>query len=74
MNPSLISTVFYRTVPGGQTDGMSHADTLESDTARAQWLAEQGYRLLRVTNRDVVDDLEAVARYVAREAGVTWEG
>jgi very-short-patch-repair endonuclease len=57
-----------------ELDGSSHEDKLESDAARTQWLSTQGYRVWRVTNQDVREDLEAVARYIAREAGVQWEG
>ena len=53
-----------------ELDGSSHEDKLESDITRSQWLTDQGYRVLRVTNWDVNENLEAVARYIAREAGV----
>ena len=57
-----------------ELDGSSHEDKLESDMIRSRRLTEQGYRVLRVTNQDVIEDLEAVARYIAREAGVPWDG
>ena len=57
-----------------ELDGSSHEDKLESDLKRTQWLSGQGYRVLRVTNQDVREDLEAVARYIAREAGMQWDG
>ena len=57
-----------------ELDGSSHEDKLESDSARTKWLSGQGYRVLRVMNQDVREDLEAVARFIAREAGVQWEG
>ena len=57
-----------------ELDGTSHEDKLQSDSTRTQWLSGQGYRVLRVTNRDVKEDLEAAARYIARGAGVPWEG
>jgi very-short-patch-repair endonuclease len=56
-----------------ELDGSSHEDKLESDTIRSRCLTDQGYQVLRVTNRDVIEDLEAVARYIAREAGVSLE-
>ena len=57
-----------------ELDGSSHEEKLSSDTTRSRWLRDRGYRVLRVTNREVVEDLEAVARYIAREAGVNWDG
>jgi very-short-patch-repair endonuclease len=57
-----------------ELDGMSHDDKQGHDESRARWLREQGYRILRVTNWDVNEDLEAVARGIAREAGVAYDG
>ena len=54
-----------------ELDAMSHDDTQDRDELRDRWLIEQGYRILRVTNWDVNDDVETVARLIAREAGVT---
>ena len=55
-------------------DGSSHEDKLLADTARSQYLIDQGYRVLRVTNNDVMQELDAVARYIAKEAGIEWNG
>jgi very-short-patch-repair endonuclease len=57
-----------------ELDGMSHEDKQSPDAVRDAWLRRQGYRVFRVTNWDVTEDLEAVARGVAREAGVAWDG
>ena len=54
-----------------ELDGMSHMDRGEDDRRRGEWLTSQGYHVLRVTNTDV-DDLDAVARLIAREAGIPW--
>ena len=54
-----------------ELDGMSHDDKQDRDELHQRWLKEQGYRLVRVTNWDVNEDVEAVARWIAREAGVT---
>ncbi|HUT91164.1 MAG TPA: endonuclease domain-containing protein [Thermoguttaceae bacterium] len=56
-----------------ELDGMSHDDKQVRDEVREQWLREQGYRVFRVTNWDVNEDLEAVARGIAREAGVPYD-
>ena len=54
-----------------ELDGMSHDDKQEHDELRVRWLKEQGYRILRVTNWDVNEDIESVARWIAHEAGVS---
>ena len=43
-----------------EIDGESHADQVEYDSERTTWLEEQGYRVIRYTNRDVKDNLNAV--------------
>jgi very-short-patch-repair endonuclease len=55
-----------------ELDGMSHEDKAEHDRQRQQWLVEQDYRVIRLTNTDV-NDLDAVARLIAREAGLEWD-
>lgn len=53
-----------------ELDGTSHEDKLRQDLERTAYLQRAGYRVFRVMNSDVRDDLEAVARGIAREAGV----
>ena len=44
-----------------EVDGDSHAEQIEYDAARTQWLSEQhGYRVLRFTNQEVFTNIEAV--------------
>ena len=44
-----------------EVDGDSHAEQMEYDAARTQWLNEQHhYRVLRFTNREVLTNIEAV--------------
>jgi len=54
-----------------ELDGMSHEDKAEYDRRRQGWLEREGYQVVRVMNSDV-DDLDAVARLIAREAGLEW--
>ena len=56
-----------------ELDGMSHDDKQSSDAVRDACLRRQGYRVFRVTNCDVSEDLEAVARGIAREVGINWD-
>ena len=53
-----------------EVDGMSHEDKQEQDAQREMYLREQGLHVFRVTNSDVNEDLEAVARAIAHEAGI----
>ena len=57
-----------------ELDGMSRDEEQRSDAIREAWLRQQGYRVFRLTNWDVNEDLEAVARGIAREAGINWDG
>ena len=57
-----------------ELDGTSHEDKLLADTTRLQYLIGQGCRVLWVTNNDVMQDLDAVARFIAKEAGIEWDG
>ena len=54
-----------------EVDGESHADKAHADQRREEWLMREGYRIVRLTNADV-NDLDAVARLIAREAGIEW--
>ncbi len=56
-----------------EVDGMSHDDKAASDTARTKLLESQGLRILRMTNEDVMRDLDAVTREIARLCGVPWD-
>ena len=56
-----------------ELDGESHTDRLAEDQRRQRFLEQQGYRVFRVTNDDVLDDLEAVARGIAAVLGVSFE-
>jgi very-short-patch-repair endonuclease len=56
-----------------EVDGMSHDNKAEEDAARAKTLEAQGLRIVRLTNDDVMHDLDAVTREVARLCGVPWD-
>jgi very-short-patch-repair endonuclease len=56
-----------------EIDGMSHIDNLEQDRERIHYLEQQGLKVLRVTNQDVMNDLDAVTRGIAQAAGVEWD-
>ena len=56
-----------------EVDGMSHDDKAVADTEKAKHIQSQGLRVLRVTNDDVMHDLDAVTREIARLGGVPWD-
>ncbi len=56
-----------------EVDGMSHDDKMAQDAAKSKHLESQGLGLLRVTNEDVMRDLDAVTREIARLCGVPWD-
>jgi ATP-dependent DNA helicase RecQ len=56
-----------------EVDGMSHDDKASQDAAKSKHLESQGLRILRVTNEDVMRNLDAVTREIARLCGVPWD-
>lgn len=56
-----------------EVDGMSHENKMLPDSERTKYLEDQGLRVLRITNNDVMRDLDAVARQIARLGGVPWD-
>jgi len=49
-----------------EVDGDSHGDTERYDAARTAFLSQQGYRVLRFTNDDVMRNLEGVLTAIAK--------
>jgi very-short-patch-repair endonuclease len=56
-----------------EVDGMSHDDKIRQDAEKMQFIEGQTLRILRVTNEDVMHDLDAVTREIARLGGVPWD-
>jgi len=52
---------------GVELDGMSHRGMGEADDARSAALKQAGIDVRRVTNDDVIHDLDAVCDYILRE-------
>jgi very-short-patch-repair endonuclease len=50
-----------------EVDGDSHAEQIEYDQARTEYLNERGYHVIRFTNREVFNHLEAVVQQIADE-------
>jgi very-short-patch-repair endonuclease len=47
-----------------EIDGDVHAGQEEYDQARSDWLEEQGYRVIRFRNEDLIRDIDAVGREI----------
>jgi len=47
-----------------EIDGNRHAEQEEYDRARTGWLGEQGYRVIRLGNRDVLHRMEGVLEVI----------
>jgi very-short-patch-repair endonuclease len=52
-----------------EVDGFSHNMRLAYDAKRDEFLREQGYRVLRFTNEDVMQNLEGVVAAIALALG-----
>jgi len=53
-----------------EVDGDSHAGQAEYDRARTFWIEEKGYRVIRFTNEEVHQHLDAVLDEIACQCGV----
>ena len=49
-----------------ELDGDSHADRFGYDKQRQEYLESKGYRVIRIANDDVIDDIEAVLEWIKR--------
>ena len=56
-----------------EVDGGIHnrTDVAARDLERDAWFATQGYRVLRISNRRVIEDLDAVMVEVSKAVGVS---
>ncbi len=52
-----------------EVDGGHHAEQQAYDRARDQWLGRQGFRVLRLTDREVLTTLEAVKEVIWQVLG-----
>ena len=48
-----------------EVDGDTHAHQIESDKRRTKWLSTEGFRVVRVTNSDVMHNLDGVLRHIS---------
>ena len=52
-----------------EVDGDYHLYTAEKDKQRQDWLESKGFKVVRFWNKDVLQDLEAVVKYIQLIAG-----
>lgn len=50
-----------------EIDGDSHAEQIDYDQARTEYLTERGYTMIRYTNREVFGQIEAVSQNIVDE-------
>jgi len=50
-----------------ELDGGQHAEQLELDASRTEFLAQQGYRVLRAWNNQVVENIDGVLEAIRLE-------
>jgi very-short-patch-repair endonuclease len=56
-----------------EIDGGYHDDVVEHDLKRQEHLESLGWKVLRFTDKDVEEDVEAIARTIARELNLEYE-
>ena len=56
-----------------EIDGGYHDDVVEHDLKRQEHLESMGWKVLRFTDKDVEEDVEAIARTIARELNLEYE-
>ena len=50
-----------------EVDGGQHMDDETKDTSRTEWIEQQGYRVMRFWNNDVLSNIEGVLFVVEKE-------
>ena len=55
-----------------ELDGDSHDFSEQKDNERTEVLNKEGYRVIRFSNADVLDNLEGVLKMIARTLGIEW--
>ncbi|MFW6059188.1 MAG: endonuclease domain-containing protein [Phycisphaeraceae bacterium] len=55
-----------------ELDGLSHVGRVDEDQRRSAYLDAQGLRVVRYANDQVIENVDAVAEDIARQAGVEW--
>lgn len=48
-----------------ELDGGQHANAVEADARRTHWLEQQGFRVVRFWNNEVLDNTDGVLRVIA---------
>src|SRR5690349_10328203 len=48
-----------------ELDGSQHADQLEQDERRTEYIREAGYAVLRIWNHEVISEIDAVLQRIA---------
>jgi very-short-patch-repair endonuclease len=54
-----------------ELDGGQHAERAEYDERRSEWLASQGFRVLRFWNHQVFEETESIKEWIWQALGAT---
>jgi very-short-patch-repair endonuclease len=54
-----------------EADGSQHAEN-KRDAIRDEWLAREGYKILRFSNRDILTARESVLTTIVAACGLRW--
>ena len=57
-----------------ELDGSRHHEQMAEDEQRTQWIESAGYRVLRVWNNDVLQNMDRVLDAIMAELNATTEG
>ncbi|MBL8573403.1 MAG: endonuclease domain-containing protein [Hyphomicrobiaceae bacterium] len=71
IGPYIVDFVCHEARLVVELDGESYdfEDIAAADLVRERWLLENGYRMLRFSNRDVLSNLEGALLHIRMEAG-----
>jgi very-short-patch-repair endonuclease len=65
LGPYFVDFLSFSTKLIIEVDGGQHAERVEQDAVRTRYLESQGYRVLRVWNHDVMENMEGVLEAVS---------
>lgn len=66
--------ISYKVRIGIELDGGQHAQMITRDSKRDMWFHEQGFKVLRFWNGEVLQNTEAVLEIIFQEAKGRWPG
>lgn len=53
-----------------EVDGGIHQQQRDYDESRTEWLTQRGFKVIRFTNEEVLNDIETILQQIAQACGV----